>query len=337
MADKHSYMQNIAGTIEVNESIEEKEYLISKLKKKLKSWRGIYITGLIVLLIILLYVIYVAVAERYKTIDSESIFVAQKVRNINYCLQDKVPTQIDLNYLEHKTLGDYTDNTSLVINAGTGHEYEYVDGSWVCIEVNETSSSRHEMKEDDDVITVASLEEALAGVKRDFEFVESIAIQDYKQADMLVGGVITSDDVATQPFYSSETIQGVDETDLILQRDLQFDKIKFTVYEDIDESVIKEIIESALESNITCALNPDYNKAYSEIAESIKVNYPSSTIDFGGVSYSCFDSVETDEAGQLIGTLNGEKVTPEKVTNISVDFVISQYNPVALAYFYKWF
>ena len=52
------HAENISRTIEYSEEIEEKEYLITKLQKKIKVTWGIAIAGIMVLVIILLYMIY---------------------------------------------------------------------------------------------------------------------------------------------------------------------------------------------------------------------------------------------------------------------------------------
>ena len=84
---------NIAGTFEVNEDIEDKYELITKLRKKLKVWRGILIAGFIVLLIILLYMLYIYRGSKEPTPvpEPDPVFaVNQEVTTITVNLEDKL-------------------------------------------------------------------------------------------------------------------------------------------------------------------------------------------------------------------------------------------------------
>lgn len=70
---------NIAGTIELNENIEDDISYLKKLQLRLRGWTSGFVIGVIVLIIILLYMIYAYMSTSFYTEDlAPAIIVAEK-------------------------------------------------------------------------------------------------------------------------------------------------------------------------------------------------------------------------------------------------------------------
>lgn len=65
--EEQMHGDNIAGIIEINERTEDTNELITKLTKKLKVWKEVLITGIVVFILILLYMLFSGVVHKEPT------------------------------------------------------------------------------------------------------------------------------------------------------------------------------------------------------------------------------------------------------------------------------
>lgn len=98
------HADNISRTIEYSEEVEEKEYQISQLQKKLRTTRGIIVAGVVALIIILLYMIYtISQPKEEVVIDRIPVQTVLDTKGVVFHLKE--PT-ITLDEVDSTTLGD---------------------------------------------------------------------------------------------------------------------------------------------------------------------------------------------------------------------------------------
>lgn len=322
---------NIAGTFEVNEDIEDKYELITKLRKKLKVWRGILIAGFIILLIILLYMLYIYRGSKEPTPAPEPdpvVSVNQEVTTITVNLEDKLPETIDMSYLDIKTYGDYAvddDYTrEVMINPSNGHCYIPNPGGYACIEASDSGFAEiHKMDYSQEIITYESLLDAMAHTSRPYELVDSLTSQEYRRADVPIGRVDDNTGDYVVEFYNSESDSEVSLEDCVLQKDIIELGVFFAVNKSVDTEEVGAIIKDYFENTITCGgsgFRPDFEGLINTLRDKYGI-----------------DSYYTNEDGEFVFTQNGAESIPENVTQIELNIAYSQYNPLALAYYYDWY
>lgn len=114
--EEQMHGDNIAGIIEINERTEDTNELITKLTKKLKVWKGVLITGIVVFILILLYMLFsgvvhqepTPVAPDYEEIDPNISTEVTKVEEprdetIYWYYKNAVP-DIDVSQIETSTV-----------------------------------------------------------------------------------------------------------------------------------------------------------------------------------------------------------------------------------------
>lgn len=325
--------EDLAKAVIMNENYEDSLESIRSLKKKLKVNRGILITGIIVFLILLLYVIYTAfnkpVPVQPIVEEPEQEVVTQHIVNKSLVFALDVPSVS----IDSYSIGDLLDNKKSV-NFSDGCLYENygVDG-WKCVL---GKSHQHDLDTGVVVYKVSDLEKAIASTKKVYSFVDSLPTASGNTKEMLVGS-ITGDD-ETIKVYNKDIASksNVQESDLVAKVDTT--DFSFTFYEKVDESKIKEVISKVFNEsgyNVNFSDETTVKDALTEVFNQLKELSVKMSYNYGDLSYDYYDSAKT-EGDVKIFTKSGVDEVPEYIYNYTVTDAEVIYNTLACAYYYGW-
>ena len=128
--EEQMHGDNVAGIIEINERTEDTNEFITKLTKKLKVWKGVLISGIVVFILILLYMLFTGVVYKkttsitpdYKEIDpnipTEVTETVEPNEEIIYWYYTNEIPDIDVSKIE-------TSSVHEVFNQG--YDIQYLD------------------------------------------------------------------------------------------------------------------------------------------------------------------------------------------------------------------
>jgi hypothetical protein len=269
--------RNLAGIIEVNEDLEDKADLITKLQRKLRNWKVFTILGFIALLIVITYTVYVTVilprirtaapSVPIETVDDsteviedteQDVPVDQVVADASLYFMLDVP-QISLDDLNSTSIQQIAkDDENLAYCSYDGTTYIYVnqegyEAGFYAIEIGEEP----ELAPDDTIYMWTDLDELISGTSRSYTSSQSaISVPDYsslnssdtKDRDINFGIIGYTDD-SMKVFYSNLTSSastGVNADNIAnIINPLSFEVV---VYDDVDVDTIESDIKSVLSS-----------------------------------------------------------------------------------------
>ena len=290
--EEQMHGNNIAGIIEINEQSEDTNELITKLTKKLKVWKGVLITGIVVFILILLYMLFTGVVHKEPTpvapdykesdpnISTEVTEVTEAVEpkdeTIRWYYTNEVP-DIDVASIETSTVhGVYNQGFDIqYLGCKTDREdkemlYAGAD-SYVPLNLGAIA--------DDKVYMVDSLRNQYESTKRTYKKIDDAIIYDpnVPQQDTLFNGAL-SDGIATFEFYNETTLQDKTSTPSYLESSLAI-----VVYDDIDDSEVQSGVEAVLNSynNEDMLYLGDTNifdkavEQFSYLGDKVKISYTS--------------------------------------------------------------
>lgn len=328
--------RDLAKAVTMNEDYEDSIEAISTAKKKLKTWRGILVTGIVVFILLLLYVIYVAFSKPEPTkpapVEPEPQIVTQHVVNKNLIFALDVPSFTEGSINSYK-LADIIDGQKSV-NLGDDHIYEnYGADGWQCVM---GKTHQHQLDTGVAVYKVSDLESAIASTPKVYSFKDSLPTASDSSKEMLIG-YINGDDGQTT-IYNSEIakMSNVQESDLIAKVDTS--QFSFTFYEKVDENKIKAVISNVFNSsdyNVNFSDETTVKDALAEVFNQLKELNVKMSYKYGDLSYDYYDSARV-EGDVKIFTKSGVDEVPEYIYDYTVTDAEVIYNTLACAYYYDW-
>lgn len=283
---------NIAGIVEINERTEDTNELITKLIKKLKLWKGVLITGIVVFILILLYMLFTGVVHKEPTlvapdykesdpnISTEVTEITETVEpkdeKIRWYYVNEAP-DIDVANIETSTVhGIYNQGFDIqYFGCKTDREDNEMlyDGADSYVPLNLGAIA------DDKVYMVDSLKNQYESTKRTYKKIDDAIAYDpnVPQQDTLFNGAL-SDGIPTFEFYNEATLQDNSSTPSYFESSLAI-----IVYDNIDDSEIQSGVEAVLDSYNNKEMfylgdTDVFDKAveqFSYLGDKVKVSYTS--------------------------------------------------------------
>lgn len=261
--EEQMHGDNIAGIIEINERTEDTNELITKLTKKLKVWKGVLITGIVVFILILLYMLFsgvvhqepTPVAPDYEEIDPNISTEVTKVEEprdetIYWYYKNAVP-DIDVSKIETSTVHSIYNQ---------GYDVQYLGymtdrywGDMLYPNADSVSPLNIDAVPDGKVYLLDSLTEQYNSTQRTYEKLDGeisytpvTEAQDYNFCCALAindkDTLVAADSILFE-FYNEASLQGIESTQAYGESGLVI-----TVYDDVSDSEIQSGVEAVLDS-----------------------------------------------------------------------------------------
>lgn len=357
--------ENIAGIIEANEDLDDHEDLIKKLRRQLKTWTGIFVSGVIALIIILLYMVYTVISFMHAAPDDVPE-ISEPVTEEVIEVEPEVNQDIIEASLYYKLECPAIDKSEIKTSSFKGVAKKHAD--WYSCNYLGKVYDNVQFPDAINFYEVKINEEPVPAPKDKIYFLDSVKdlmlsqprvytsstedfdVPDYsklnestdKERD-LDFGAFAPDGREAVCFYSAKTVSDVSEDRLAdIITPLEY---KVVIYDDVNVDGVDAAIKEAF-SNGTYQKSKDMLIANdkSEIVDAIKTVTDkfeitctsNSYVDCMELLYNYYDSVETED-GKIICTKDGNEVVPDKVINLYIKDYEIMYNELACAYYYGWY
>lgn len=258
--EEQMHGDNIAGIIEINERTEDTNELITKLTKKLKVWKEVLITGIVVFILILLYMLFSGVVHKEPTpvapdykesdpnISTEVTKEEPRDETIYWYYKNNIPA-IDVSQIETTTVHSIYNQ---------GYDVQYLgymtDRYWgdMLYPDDSTHPLNIDAVPDDKVYLMDSLVEQYNSTQRIYEkfdgeisYPQVTEAQDYNFCCALAindKDTFSTDNILFE-FYNEASLQGIESTQAYGESGLVI-----TVYDDVSDSEIQSGVEAVLDS-----------------------------------------------------------------------------------------
>lgn len=340
LKDEEAYKgDNIARSIEINEEIEEKEYLLEKVKKQYRLFRGSFFVGLVVLVLVLMYMVYeiVSLPDTTKTDNPKPVVtekpvptpepLKQSVTDTDLIYQLGLP-DIDKSKIKKTTLGklvktlgnkDVLKYNNVDYYAG-GTGYIYKDDKVESVSIQPGV----------EVLSLSSLEKLVGKSNKVYNIVDNPSdITSKKASNKSYCNIVRKNTLET--YYNKDILKKADLKDSILaSKEYNF---TIQVYDDeLSEDYIKGLLEGFT-----------YNKAYKSYEDVIKAianklfdDINKFTISYEDYTFSYYDKV-VEKDNKVVGIKGDREETPEKVSNYNITDIEVVYDTLACAWQEGWY
>ena len=259
--EEQMHGDNIAGIIEINERTEDTNELITKLTKKLKVWKEVLITGIVVFILILLYMLFSGVVHKEPTpvapdykesdpnISTEVTKEEPRDETIYWYYKNNIPA-IDVSQIETTTVHSIYNQ---------GYDVQYLgymtDRYWgdMLYPDDSTHPLNIDAVPDDKVYLMDSLVEQYNSTQRIYEkfdgeisYPQVTEAQDYNFCCALAindkDTLVAADSILFE-FYNEASLQGIESIQAYGDSGLVI-----TVYGDVSDSEIQSGVETVINS-----------------------------------------------------------------------------------------
>lgn len=344
LKDEEAYHgENIARTIEVNEEIEENEYLLRKLKKQIRIWNGVLVAGVVALIIILLYMIYVYVTLPDTTKPAEEPVVIEAVEPEPE--PDPVPAVVQKTNEETLIyMLDVPDiNTEDILMTTLGNlvaglddkdilHYRGIDYNSAGVGLVFGKEGIEEVKIDSgvEVYSLASLEKLIGNTNKVYKQIKKPR-KNIIRKEVTENNCFVIKDGELKTYYNKDSLSDIKLRDKILARK-SFDFTIQVYDEELPEGYLQGLLESFT-----------YNKAYKNYEDVVNaiVNKLVKDVDKFSITYKDYSFGYYDEVyeknGDVVCIKDGVEETPETVNTYHVTDIEVVYDTLACALEYGWY
>ena len=290
--EEQMHGENIAGIVETNEDIEDSNELITKLIKKLKVWKGVLITGIVVFIIILLYMLFTGVVKKapepiepsHKTdykVDEEPTEVTEVIepteQSFTYYYKNVDPS-IDMSGVDSCTISDIVAQ-GYILSYDNYTIYQDVVITPSGEELYPVSPSNYP---NDSVYLLSSLKEVYESTDRNYEELSSpidTSVETYASQSLPIAVVLNDNKDSldtnrdfTYHAYNKKTLAGYEPHETYLETDLVI-----TAYENVDDETIKSEVENLMKGyknsvNFSLGTTEFYDNVVNMFGSKMKIN-----------------------------------------------------------------
>lgn len=360
MEEEKMSTKNISGIIEVNESIEDKNELLRKLRRRLRNWRISLVNGVVVLIIILLYMVYqiMNVKEPEPLPEPEPVIEQEVVDASLYCKLEC--PQVDKNLVEETTIQKVAlESSDWVQCVYKNKNYEFISTDEYPVGFYEVEIGKEPILLADDTIYLwGSLSDLMESQSKVYTLSEEdFTIPDYSELNAstdkgrdLAFGVFDTFDKEPTIFYSASTVSEVPANKLAnIINPLKFEVV---IYDDVDTSGVDEAIKNALSEGVykettdlfVSGEQDSINYIGKKLINAIKGITPKFEVTCKSCMYEAIDvelyqyySEVATENGQIICTRGTDVEIPKKVINLDITDYEILYDELACAYYFGWY
>lgn len=290
--EEQMHGENIAGTIETNEGIEDSNELITKLTKKLKVWKGVLITGIVVFILILLYMLFTGVVKKapepvepshktdYKVEEepSEPTKATEPTEQSFTYYYKNVDPSIDMSGVDSCTISDIVaQGYILTYDYYTIYEDVVITPSGE--ELYPVSPSNYP---NDSVYLFNSLEKVYESTDRNYEEISTpidTSVETWDSQSPPIAVVLNRNEDSLDTIrdfaydaYNKKTLADYEPHETYLETNLVI-----TAYEDVDDETIKSGVESLMQGyknsvNFSLGVTEFYDNVVSMFGGKMKIN-----------------------------------------------------------------